>query len=61
MFHNNLNDIVEYAQKLSSLIHPDSVVEEWMEHKISVARTYMSDVTHAYLNDLKNAKNQDFA
>jgi hypothetical protein len=53
MLKNNLNDIIEYATKLSSVVESTSELDEWMENKITVARTYLSDVTHAYLNDLK--------
>ena len=54
MLKNNLNDIIEYATKLSSVVDSTSELDEWMENKITVARTYLSDVTHAYLNDMKN-------
>jgi len=53
MITNNLNDIIEYATKLLSVVDESSELDEWMESKITIARTYMSDVTHAYLNDLK--------
>lgn len=54
MLKNNLNDIIDYATKLMSLVDEGSDLDAWMEDKITVARTYMSDVTHAYMNDLKN-------
>lgn len=53
MLKNNLNDIIEYATKLMSLVDEGSDLDAWMEDKVTVARTYMSDVTHAYMNDLK--------
>lgn len=54
MLKNNLNDIIEYATELMSVVNESSDLDAWMEDKITVARTYMSDVTHAYMNDLKN-------
>jgi len=53
MLKNNLNDIIDYASKLNELVNESSELDEWMENKITVARTYLSDVTHAYMNDLK--------
>jgi len=55
MLKNNLNDIIEYATKLNELVNESSDLDEWMENKITVARTYLSDVTHAYMNDLKKS------
>lgn len=51
-FKNNLNDIIEYGTKLLELLNTEP--DEWMKDKITVARTYLSDVTHAYMNDIKN-------
>ena len=55
MLKNNLNDIVDYGGKLLELVNESSQLDEWMENKITVARTYLSDVTHAYMNDLKDS------
>jgi len=58
MLKNNLNDILDYATNLLGLVDSNSELEEWMESKITIARTYMSDVTHAYMNQIRDQEDQ---
>ena len=58
MIKNNLHDILDYATDLLGLVDSNSELEEWMESKITIARTYMSDVTHAYMNQIRNQEDQ---
>lgn len=55
MLIGTIEDIVQYAKKLKSLVDEKTEMDEWMESKLTVARTYLSDVTHAFMNELKSS------
>ena len=51
MLKRNLKDIKEYAELILSMMDEHDQLEEWMENKISVCRSNISDVAHAFKHD----------
>lgn len=56
MVRRNLGDIAEYAAKLHPMILDGESLPDWMEHKISVARTYIGSVKHSVESQLRETE-----
>ncbi len=56
MLMRNLKDISDYSNMILDLLTQEDQLEEWMEHKISVCRAYISDVAHAFKHDKDEEK-----
>ena len=56
MLMSNLKTLIEHATLMLNMLEPEDQLEEWMEHKISVARAYITDVAHAFKNDKDDAE-----
>ena len=57
MLMSNLKTLIEHANLILDMLEPEDQLEEWMEHKISVSRAYITDVAHAFKNDKEDAAN----
>lgn len=55
MLRRNLHDLHEYACKLHDMIIDGESLPDWMEHKISVARSYVASVKHSVQNQLRES------
>lgn len=53
MVRRNLHDLQEYACKLHDMIIDGESLPDWMEHKISVTRSYVASVKHSVQNQLR--------